>query len=98
MLLTTQYLEEADFLADAISVIDEGLIIASGTSQELKQLVGGDVLDFQVAVKSEVVAAAAAVRGIGTEEPHIDEESGRVRLPVAEPVGVITEAVRSLDR
>ena len=98
LLLTTQYLEEADFLADAISVIDHGLIIAAGTSQELKQLVGGDVLDFQVAVRSEVVAAAAAVRSIGTEAPSIDEESGRVRLPVAEPVGVITEAVRSLDR
>ncbi len=98
LLLTTQYLEEADYLADSISVIDHGLIIAAGTSNELKQLVGGDVLDFQVAVRSDVAAAAAAVRDIGTEEPQIDEESGRVRLPVAEPVGVITQAVRSLDR
>lgn len=98
LLLTTQYLEEADHLADAIEVIDQGQIIASGTSQELKQLIGGDVLDFQVAVKSEVGAAAEAVKNIGTEAPTIDVESGRVRLPVANPVGVITEAVRSLDR
>ncbi len=98
LLLTTQYLEEADYLADAIEVIDQGQIIASGTSQELKQLIGGDVLDFQVAVKSEVGAAAEAVTNIGTEAPTIDVESGRVRLPVANPVGVITEAVRSLDR
>ena len=98
LLLTTQYLEEADHLADAIEVIDQGQIIASGTSQELKQLIGGDVLDFQVAVKSEVGAAAEAVKNIGTEAPTIDVESGRVRLPVADPVGVITEAVRSLDR
>jgi len=98
LLLTTQYLEEADYLADAIEVIDQGRIIASGTSQELKQLIGGDVLDFQVAVKSEVGAAAEAVKNIGTEAPTIDVESGRVRLPVANPVGVITEAVRSLDR
>ncbi len=98
LLLTTQYLEEADYLADAIEVIDQGQIIASGTSQELKQLIGGDVLDFQVAVKSELGAAAEAVKNIGTEAPTIDVESGRVRLPVANPVGVITEAVRSLDR
>ncbi|MCH7844232.1 MAG: ATP-binding cassette domain-containing protein [Acidobacteria bacterium] len=98
LLLTTQYLEEADHLADAIEVIDRGEIIASGTSQELKQLIGGDVLDFQVAVRSELGAAAEAVKNIGTEAPTIDEESGRVRLPVANPVGVITEAVRSLDR
>ena len=98
LLLTTQYLEEADYLADAIEVIDQGQIIASGTSQELKQLIGGDVLDFQVAVKSELGAAAEAVKNIGTEAPTIDVESGRVRLPVADPVGVITEAVRSLDR
>ncbi len=98
LLLTTQYLEEADYLADAIEVIDQGQIIASGTSQELKQLIGGDVLDFQVAVKSELGAAAEAVKTIGTEAPTIDVESGRVRLPVANPVGVITEAVRSLDR
>lgn len=98
LLLTTQYLEEADHLADAIEVIDQGEIIASGTSQELKQLIGGDVLEFQVAVKSELGAAAEAVKNIGTEAPTIDVESGRVRLPVANPVGVITEAVRSLDR
>lgn len=98
LLLTTQYLEEADHLADAIEVIDRGQIIAAGTSQELKQLIGGDVLDFQVAVKSELGAAAEAVKNIGTEAPTIDVESGRVRLPVANPVGVITEAVRSLDR
>lgn len=97
LLLTTQYLEEADALANQIGVIDHGRLIAEGTSDELKSMVGGDVLDFQVADRHQTEAAAAAVAGIGREEPRIDRANGHVALSVESPVGVITQAVRQLD-
>ena len=97
VLLTTQYLEEADRLAHEIGVIDHGKVIAEGTSDELKAMVGGDVLDFQVADFSQTQAAANAVAGIGREAPRVDEFNGHVALSVESPIGVITQAVRKLD-
>jgi len=96
LMLTTQYLEEADYLADRIGVIDRGKLIAEGTSDELKSKVGGDVLALEVADPSQTAAAAAAVMSVGYEPPRIEADN-QVLIPVTTHVGVITEAVRQLD-
>ena len=78
LLLTTQYLDEADELADEIVVIDQGQVIAAGTSEELKDRVGGDVLEFTVSDRSRLAVAVGAVAGLGEAEPHVDGGTGRV--------------------
>ncbi|MGH8888999.1 MAG: ATP-binding cassette domain-containing protein, partial [Acidothermaceae bacterium] len=78
LLLTTQYLDEADELADEIVVIDHGLVIAAGTAAQLKDRVGGDVLEFTVPDATRLKDAVAAVAPLGETEPQIDDESGRV--------------------
>ena len=67
LLLTTQYLEEADELANEIVVIDHGLVIAEGTSEELKNRIGGDVIEFMVPDRGRVADAMAAIKPIGEE-------------------------------
>ncbi len=97
LLLTTQYLEEADALADEIVVIDRGLVIAAGTSQELKNRIGGDVLEF-VVDRRRSAEAAQAVRGLSSTEPIVDAETGRVSLRVGtEGSQALVETVRRLD-
>ena len=97
LLLTTQYLDEADELADEIVVIDEGQVIAAGTAEQLKGRVGGDVLEFTV--DSEFVATALrAIAGIGEAEPHADPETGRISLGVGgRGSQALIDAVRALD-
>ncbi|MCL5047688.1 MAG: ATP-binding cassette domain-containing protein [Firmicutes bacterium] len=98
LLLTTQYLEEADELANDIVVIDHGQVIASGTPRQLKNKVGGDVVEFEVVDKSRLVDAVAAVRSISETEPQIDEETSKVSLRVGENgSAALVETVRSLD-
>jgi ABC-2 type transport system ATP-binding protein len=98
LLLTTQYLEEADELADDIVVIDHGKVIAAGTPSELKNRIGGDILELSVIDTVRLGEAANAVRSLSDVEPILDTESGRLSLAVG-PDGshAIVETVRRLD-
>ena len=96
ILLTTQYLDEADELADEIVVIDHGLVIAAGTAEELKGRAGGDVVEFTVPDRSRVGDAAAAVATLG--EPHADPDTGVVSVGVGgRGSDALVDAVRALD-
>jgi ABC-2 type transport system ATP-binding protein len=97
ILLTTQYLEEADQLASEIVVIDHGRVIASGTPLELKQRYARDVLDVTVSDLDALERAAAALDGLGTEHPTLDRSTNRVSVPVSDGVETLTVAVRRLD-
>ena len=97
LLLTTQYLEEADRLADHIAVIDGGRVIAEGTTDELKSRVGGDLLALRVADRARVAEAAAAIADLGSGAPQVVAESGEVSLPVREGASILAEVVRRLD-
>jgi ABC-2 type transport system ATP-binding protein len=98
LLLTTQYLDEADELADEIVVIDHGLVIAAGTAEQLKDRVGGDVLEFTVPDRIRASDAAAAIAKVGESEPHIDAETGVISVGVGgRGSEALVEAVRVLD-
>lgn len=100
IVLTTQYLEEADRLADTISVIDDGRIIAEGTSDQLKAKVGGAVLDLVIVDRDrthEVVSSLQRMFRVEEADMSADVATGSVRVPVSAGASSLVEAVRALD-
>ncbi len=96
VLLTTQYLDEADQLADRIVVIDRGRTIAEGPPDALKAQVGGDRLDVVVAAADDVAMAACLVARIAGAEPEIDREARRLSAPVVDRVAALTAVLHAL--
>jgi daunorubicin resistance ABC transporter ATP-binding subunit len=97
VLLTTQYLEEADRLAQQIAVVDGGRIAAQGTAAQLKARIGGNVLSVRVENPVDVPHATAILAGLATgEQPRGDGANGEIRLAVRDP-RASAEAIRRLD-
>jgi len=95
VMLTTQYLDEADTLADRISVIDRGLVIAEGTARELKASIGGEHLEITLEQPDE--RAAAALAPLATGPVQVIDGGKRLRAPIVPRHGLVTAVVRALD-
>src|SRR6201996_1428932 len=99
ILLTTQYLEEADQLADRIAVIDRGKVIAEGTGNELKDRVGGQILEVELSSAGQRDRAQALLAGVGCGEPQPDERPDRLTLPAPRNgLQLVEEAAAELRR
>ncbi|NKZ01237.1 ATP-binding cassette domain-containing protein [Nocardiopsis alborubida] len=97
VLLTTQYLEEADQLADAVAVIDHGRVIAEGTPDSLKSQVGGDRLDVVVRDPAELDATARILGEAVSARASVHRDEQRVSVPAEDRMDALTRAVRALD-
>lgn len=98
VLLTTQYLEEADELADRLAVLDQGRIIAEGTPDQLKEQVGGDVLTAAPSNPGDLGAVVAILGGLEEAEPWIDERRQQVSVPVTNRIGALLKTGELMER
>jgi ABC-2 type transport system ATP-binding protein len=99
VLLTTQYLDEADHLASRIVIIDRGRAVASGTPAELKRTIGGSVIEVNARRAEDLVAIAGALRRLDHGEPQVDEPTRRVSVtvePSGDPLRVGLRAIHEL--
>ncbi|KOG90902.1 daunorubicin resistance protein DrrA family ABC transporter ATP-binding protein [Streptomyces varsoviensis] len=97
LLLTTQYLEEADHLAHDIAVVDHGRVIARGTSDQLKARTGGERVELVVHEREHIAAAQQVLRGFGKGEATIEEHIRKVTVPVTGGAKLLAEVIRELD-
>ena len=97
LLLTTQYLEEADRLADRISVVDRGRVIAEGTSEELKAQLGGAVVEIRLADAEEAAKVVPALADAGSGSGEVIADEDVVRVPAKDETATLAEVVRRLD-
>jgi ABC-2 type transport system ATP-binding protein len=97
VLLTTQYLEEADQLADAISVIAAGRVVAAGSPDELKSLTGGDRIDVVLREAGELTLAARLLHARLGGDVSVDHDSRVLSVPVTDRLTALTETLRSLQ-
>jgi ABC-2 type transport system ATP-binding protein len=97
LLLTTQYLEEADRLADRVAVVERGKVIAEGTSHELKRRVGGDVLEVRASRPGDLDRLATVLGEIGPDRPVTDIRAQRVSVPAPKGVKSVTDAAQRIE-
>jgi len=97
LLLTTQYLEEADELADTIAVVDHGKIIARGTADELKAQVGGERIEVVIRDRSVIGTARELLARDCGEEPTLDEHTRKLTVPAHNGAQTLMQIVRDLD-
>ncbi|MFD6663911.1 ATP-binding cassette domain-containing protein [Micromonospora chalcea] len=97
VLLTTQYLDEADQLADRVCVLDAGRVIAEGAPDALKSRLGGDRIELVVRDAADLGTAASRLRAVARAEPAVDPDRRAVSAQVGDRAGALTEVLRALD-
>jgi ABC-2 type transport system ATP-binding protein len=97
LLLTTQYLEEADHLAHDIAVVDHGRVIAQGTSDQLKARTGGERVEVVVHERDDIQPASEVLRGFGKGDTTVEEHMRKLTVPVTGGAKLLAEVIRELD-
>ncbi|WP_344441066.1 ATP-binding cassette domain-containing protein [Kitasatospora nipponensis] len=97
LLLTTQYLEEADRLAHDIAVVDHGRVIARGTADQLKAQIGGERVEVVVHERELIATAVEALKGFAVGEPSVERNTRRITIPVSGGARVLADVIRELD-